>query len=339
MKKFFQNRTVAIVITAVVVAACLVYGWTQRKATVPTPTEGDWVYDSAQLLSSNTEFRIDQFNRQWDTDYGSVMAIATVAHTRGWEMEDYADKLAENWRLGDNDSLLLIDKAENAYWMSPGAKTERDVGELKLRELFQENFEIPFYEENYDEAVTGVYAAMDECLDQTFGSDGVSGLTTNLLNPVAAVTSTPVNFVGIIIVLVVLFLIISAIDRSRYRRWAAGGRSGLSGAAFIPLLFWHRPGGSWFRSMEQRYRTPAPGARSGGTANRNPGGSYRGTSPGYRSTSGTYRSPGAAYRPSGTAYRGSGGTGPSRGGFGGTGASRGGFGSSGGSRGGFGGRR
>ena len=50
MKAFFQNRVVAIVLTAAVVLGCLVYGWTQRPATVPSPAQGDWVYDGAVLL-------------------------------------------------------------------------------------------------------------------------------------------------------------------------------------------------------------------------------------------------------------------------------------------------
>lgn len=336
MKAFFQNRVVAIVLTAAVVLGCLVYGWTRRPATVPSPNQGDWVYDGALVLSSNTEFAIERSNRDWDRDYGFVTAVATVDHTRGWELEDYTYALADNWGLGDQDAILVLDTGAKEYWMSPGAKLDVAVGETALRALLEDSFLPSFRAGDYDGAVQNLLNALDACYAGVFGSAG--DYQYNGSNYPAVSVSQPerggMSLVGFLIIVVLVFLLFSAIDKGRYRRWAANGRgSGFSRASFIPLLFWHRPGGSWFRSMEARYRSGGPGYRGGGPSFRSSSGSR--TSSGSHSTSG-YRSPsrGSSYTRSGF-----GGSAGSRSGNSASRSSFGGSRSSGGSsRGGFGGR-
>lgn len=323
MKKFFQNRVVAIVITSLLVLGSLAYGWSQRPAEVPSPGSGNWVYDGAGILSSNTEFAVKTYNQQWDGEYGCVVALATVNHTRGWELDEFARKLGENWNLGANDALLLIDKSGDEYFFEPGQKLLSEVGRDELMTLYSEAFQ-PSYEVGaYDLAVQTTYAAMDESFENAFHSNGTSyTYPTQSYETHVETQSGGMSLAGLVIVLVLVFLIFSAIDKSRYRRWASLGRSGVNSSAFIPLLFWHRPGGSWFRSMEDRYRTGGPGYRGGGPAqnqNFHSNNSYRPGGTAYRS-SGSYRSGGSGYRPSGGGFSGrrGGGFGGSRGGgFGG----------------------
>ena len=197
------------------------------------------------------------------------------------------------------------------------------MGRDELMTLYSEAFQ-PSYEVGaYDLAVQTTYAAMDESFENAFHSNGTSYTYPSQSYETHVETqSGGMSLAGLVIVLVLVFLIFSAIDKSRYRRWASLGRSGVNSSAFIPLLFWHRPGGSWFRSMEDRYRTGGPGYRGGGPAqnqNFHFNNSYRPGGNAYRS-SGSYRSGGSGYRPSGGGFSGSrgGGFGGSRGGgFGG----------------------
>lgn len=347
MKALFQNRVVAIALTAVVVLGCLAYGWSRRPATVPSPDQGDWVYDGAGVLSSNTEFALERCNRNWDTDYGFVTAVATVDHTRGWELDDYTYALFDNWGLGDQDAILVLDTEAREYWMSPGAKLDVAVGETALRALFEESFLPSFRAGDYDGAIQKLLNALDACYAVAFGSAG-DYQYNGISYPAGSVStreSGGMSLVGFLIILVLVFLIFSAIDKSRYRRWAAnGGSSAINRASFIPLLFWHRPGGSWFRSMEARYRSGGPGYRGGGPSHRS-GSSFRSSSGSH--TSSSYRSSSSSRSP----FRSSSYT---RSGFGGSASSRSGYSSSrssfggsrssggssrgGGSRGGFGGR-
>ena len=317
MKAFFQNRVVAIVITALVTVGCLAYGWTRKPASVPSPSYGDWVYDGAEVLSSSTEFTVEDFNKSWNSAYGSVMAVATVDSTKGWELEDYSATLGSNWGLRANDALLLLDVGARQYWMSTGERLENSVGYDTLYDMFQEHFVPDFRSRDYDAAVLNICSAMDSCYAQAYG--GSTGGTIATYTPyydAGSESTGRVNLVSLVIVLVLLFLIFSAIDKSRYRRWATNGRSGYNSASFIPLLFWHRPGGSWFRSMEDRYLGGGPGYRNGGSDFRS--GSYHNNAA-YRSSSGSYRPPnrsaGSSYRSGGfgsgsyrggSSYRGSG---------------------------------
>ena len=344
MKAFFQNRVVAIVLTAAVVLGCLVYGWTQRPATVPSPAQGDWVYDGAHVLSSNTEFALERYNRSWDTDYGFVTAVATVDHTRGWELDDYTYTLADNWGLGDQDAILVLDTGAREYWMSPGSKLDVAVGETALMDLFEESFLPNFRAGDDDTAVRQLLSALDDCYAANFGSTGdyqYNGSSYPAVS-VSERQSGGMSLVGFLIILVLVFLIFSAIDKSRYRRWAANGRgSAVNRASFIPLLFWHRPGGSWFRGMEARYRGGGPGYRGGGPGDR--GSSVHHSSPGSRPTSAPRSSSSYRTRPGGSYTRSGFGGSSSRSGFSSSRSSYGGSrssggGRSGGSRGGFGGR-
>ena len=61
------------------------------------------------------------------------------------------------------------------------------------------------------------------------------------------------QFIRLIVLLLIAFWILSAIDRVRYRSWQERYRGRAEAPAFIPLVFWHRPGGSWFRRMDASF--------------------------------------------------------------------------------------
>lgn len=265
---FFKNRTVALVITALVVVGCVVYGFTKKPADLISVKENVWVADSANVLSGQTESSVTGYNKIWDSSVSSVVAVASVKSTKGWDIEDYALDLGEKWGLGKNDMLLLLDIGGDEYTIVYTASkiiSDSDVNAA----LASSGFGSAFSAGDYNAAVQDFFSALDGCYSALplgcggdlfspdhfyYDSDYGSGLSTAVL---------------IVIPLLILLLLVSAVDRARYRTWR-GRYHGVKGApVFIPILFWHRPGGAWSRQMNAGMRMPfdrrrGPGGRGGG---------------------------------------------------------------------------
>ena len=223
--KFFKNKFVAIAITAAVIVGCLGYGQTQRPwsgshAVVESADTGnydasayaDWSYDEANILSSNTEKLVDSYNAKWDGQYGTILALATVEDTGG-DIEDYAYDMADDAGLGADDMMLLISASENEYWVITAGRVTDVTGEAALQKIFESDFDPVFDTRDYEQAVRKLYAGMDEFYANNLTAHVVYG--ADMPAPVYQSQS----LAGILLFLLVLVLIVSAIDKARYRRW------------------------------------------------------------------------------------------------------------------------
>lgn len=277
--KFFKNKIVAIALTALVVLGCIGYGQYYRlyrePAPMAEPVYNDWTYDGARILSPETLALVDKYNASWDADYQSVLAVATVPGTRNWKMSDYAQTMGENWGLGKNDMLLLIDDGGGESWLEISEEIKGKLTENGIKYVFSNSFEPAFESGSYDAAVTGFFQAMDtlysEKMEKTSGAaPGGSGYYSPYYDAYDYGYSAGSSIVSIIFLLAVVFIVMSWIDRARYRRWHRRyGMMGSPAVRFVPLIFWHRQGGVWFRGMNAsmhrppNMRGPGPGPRQG----------------------------------------------------------------------------
>lgn len=261
--KFFKNKIVAIALTALVVIGCLGFGQYKKPAAMAEPVYGDWTYDGAGILSSETLMQVDSYNAQWETDYASVLAVATVPSTRGWEISDYAATMGEKWGLGANDMLLLIDDGGGEYWLVTSEKIENALTWDGIYHTVNESFDPAFKNGSYDMAVTQMFQSMDllygEKLEKISGAmpstDGY--YYSPYYNASEYSYSAGASLGDIIMLLVAVFVVLSWLDRARYRSWYSRyGTMGRPPVSFVPLIFWHRPGGVWFRSMNSTMNRP-----------------------------------------------------------------------------------
>ena len=279
--RFFKNRVVAAVITVLVVVGCLGYGQAKKPAAVPAVQQGAWVLDEANILSGDTETLIQRYNSDWNSKHGSVVALATVESTKNWQLDDYAQRLGEDWGLGYYDSLLLIDAGGDQYWVVVSDGVSDIISYDGLERAFNSSFYQSYADGDYDKAVRELYAAVDGLYAaSSYGSAPTdvrgddsgyyyygNGYYSDYYYGSAA------NWMNVIFVLVFIFCVVSAIDRSRYRTWY--GRYGTMAAppAFVPLIFWHRPGGMWYRRMRRACAPRPPHDRGGpGPGGFGPGG-------------------------------------------------------------------
>ena len=101
MKEFFQKKSVALAVLIIAILGSCVYGFAKKPAAMPKVESGNWVQDSANVLSAETETMIHRYNEQWDNAYYAVVAVATVDSTRGWDdLAEYTSDLGNAWGLG-----------------------------------------------------------------------------------------------------------------------------------------------------------------------------------------------------------------------------------------------
>lgn len=332
--KFFKKRAVAWVVLVLAVAGSVCIGLARRDSFLAKePTEllnvayQQWICDDAAILDDTTEALIRDYNAQWDQQYYAVVAVATIDRLTGWEGEDYAAALGQQWGLGANDMVLLLVEqgdwqvycGDNVYGAMSGAQQN------ELRRAIEGDY----YNDAFDSAVTAFFRQADVVYHEMQLGSGAyySGNSSGWAVPAApaAAKTAGVSITGLVVLVVMIFVVWVLIDRVRYnryrRRYVVPGV--VPPVAYYPIFWGRRP---------RAPRRPTPPRPPYGGGSRPPmGGGYR---PPRNQTRHQVRrpQPPRSSRPSG-GFGGS--RGGSRGSFGG-----GGFGGgsrSGGSRGGFGG--
>ena len=326
--KFFKKRSVAWVVLVLAVAVSVCIGFARKDHFLAKqPTElldvqyRQWICDDADLLRSETIQLIGQYNANWDERYYAVVAVATVEHLTGWEGQEYAANLGQQWGLGENDMILLLveDSDWQVYCGDRVGACMTDTQQQKLRSAIDS----PYYNGDFNAAVTAFFRQSDVFYGQTqlnSGGSYSSGDPGWYAQEPAAVKTGGVSIGGVVLLIVAIFAVWVLLDRMRYNRYRR--RYVMPGivppVAYYPI-FWGR------RLAAPRAPRPPRRPYNGGPHPPAGGGPRRG--------GGGYQPPRSSSR-SGSGFSGGGFGGGSRSGGSRSGGSRGGFGG-----GGFGGGR
>lgn len=278
--KFFKKPAVAVILTLLIIALSCVWGYTRVYLSAQTPEtnissdrlSGEsnlnyylrWTSDSAGLFSPDTIDTIARTNLVLDGSYGSLMALKTVHHLNGMDIQTYAKNTADQIELGDRDLLLLLDAgSENWYVIYGGALQSYIEGSTSLPNLFRQYLSVSFWSEetDRDQVMLSLLDDLKDWYAQTlpvretpsdgmfFQSDGtiqtisLSGILSGILLTLLA------NLWWIIL----LFIVLNILDRVRFDRFLARHPSGSNAHAYFhPFLFWHRPGSRWYEQMMER---------------------------------------------------------------------------------------
>jgi len=283
--KFLKKYAVAWAITIVVILASSAFGLAMARADMLSVTPGDWVCDGARVLSEETENLVRGANAAFDQSYSAYVAVATVNNLKGWEPDVYAEELFNRWELYGNDFLLLLDIGGNQSYLYNGSNyTDFDYAS------YLDGYVNPgFFTGDYDAAVTGLLDGMDHYLSGGSSSGyqgawdidpGAAGYDDSYNRGGHAMEVTVIVF--LVILVIVLYAVLSSMERSRYRRWYDQyGYMDTPPVVFRPIFFWHRPGSSWWMRQRRRPYGPGPGPGPGGPRpGPGPGGPRPGPGPG-----------------------------------------------------------
>ena len=360
--KLLQKRTVAIILTVLMIVAGIGIGQMRADQAPPPPTTGEsaldmslstaayetWIWDEAEVFSASEEKQICLYNANWDLRYNSLIAVAAVKRVDG-DIGDYAYALGNEIGMGQGDALLVLDiGGKDAYLATGNDFASTLIGDTEVSKYLDLYLYEDFMNGNYGKGVLTLLGQINERYVSVFGS-GSSYEYSEF--------SGGETLLGIVVMLVILIAIFSLIDSMRYNSYRQR-YYGVTNPPYVfrPILFWHGPSYGWYRRRWHRPPPPPPprgprgpggptggfgggprpSSRPGGFQNHHRGGGFGGSAHGGGFSGGRGGFSGGSFGGGfGGASRG-GGFGGSRGGGFGGGSRGGGFG--GGRGGGFGGR-
>jgi uncharacterized membrane protein YgcG len=267
--KVLKKVPVAILITLCVIAGCIAYGQATKPVALPAVQYGQWVVDDANVLTSQQEAQLTAYNQQWQEDYQSVIAVATVKSTRGWDLDDFTFSLAEEWGLNSNQQILVLDIGGGDVYMDCGDDIWERMDSGQISEYLDDYLYDDFMSGDYGEGLLSLYAGWDswyDSLNQSSQTAQNGGMTEEYAPAYEgyydtysgySMVSGIVNLVVLVVLLIVVLSIIDGIRMRRYRSRYYG--VGVPPVVFHPLLFWHRPGWGWYNRHWHRPTPPGPG--------------------------------------------------------------------------------
>ena len=142
---------------------------------VVSPTTNFYVNDYAGILSEETKQYILSTNIDLERKTGAQIVVVTVKSLEGITIEEYANKLFNTWKIGDdvknNGLLLLCATDERQFRVEVGYGLEGDLPDGKTGRM-QDEYIIPYLKNNnYDEGIKNGYNAF---LTEVAGVYGVT---------------------------------------------------------------------------------------------------------------------------------------------------------------------
>ena len=276
-----RKRWVAISLAVLMIAAAVAVGrWksgpvraphstsAELDTTLPTEAYETWIRDDSQVLSQETLKWVCTYNANWDTRYGSIVALATVDRVEDGDLASYTYDLSAEIGLGENDALLVLAIEPRDAYLGVGDRfaemlgracstddLEGAVGQLLDGYLYED-----LQARDYDNGILALYAGLNEVYGLTYGG----GQTTPTHPLQGGWVNVAVWAVAVFVILLILCSVIDSVRYASYRRRYPG--LGTPPVVFRPILFWHGPGYGWYRRRMAPPPPPPPGGpgRPGG---------------------------------------------------------------------------
>ncbi|HEV2844366.1 MAG TPA: TPM domain-containing protein, partial [Thermoanaerobaculia bacterium] len=130
------------------------------------------VNDQANLLSPEQRQRIEQKLAGLEQQTTHQVVVLTVESLEGDPIEDYANRVAETWKLGtaekDNGALLLVASGDRKMRIEVGYGLESDLTDLQTN-VIQNDVIIPFFMRG--DFGGGIEAGVDAMISAIQGED------------------------------------------------------------------------------------------------------------------------------------------------------------------------
>lgn len=162
---------------------------------VPNPRHisGNWVTDSAEILSPGTEAQLNQMINQLESKNGTEVAVITVPETKSAASpKTFATELFNYWHIGkqgqDNGVLFLISKGDRRVEIETGYGVEAVLPDAKVGRIIQQEVTPRFKQSDFDggtlagtKALVLVLEGQETGIDSTFPEEWVFTVFTVIL--------------------------------------------------------------------------------------------------------------------------------------------------------------
>ncbi|MBE9031701.1 TPM domain-containing protein [filamentous cyanobacterium LEGE 11480] len=165
-----QKNRFLVVLWATIVATWLMTTVSMAVPvnSVPNPlkTQNSWVSDTANMLSPQTENRLNQMIDQFEVETGGQIAVVTVANTKpSVSPNKFATELFNKWKIGqagkNNGILLLISRDDQRTEIKPGKGLSRSLTPQRSRQILKQYVTPKFKRKQFD---AGTIAAIEQII-------------------------------------------------------------------------------------------------------------------------------------------------------------------------------
>ena len=244
--KFFKKTSVAILLTALLVALCCVWGYSRAyeashsdpDSVVQSQRAGEsglnyflnWIDDGAGLFSMETTDTLARNNLDLNNTYGCLLALKTVNYLNGQDIASYSKDLFQQVDLGRKDMLLVIESSSQAWYLvyGGGLRTYAENNDA-LAALLKDNLDTDFFQGESDAGILSLFDDLEHWCAETLP---VLDDTPEPGNPFlqndnkVQILSLGDVLLGILFTLLVniwwiilLLVVLNLIDRHRFREY------------------------------------------------------------------------------------------------------------------------
>jgi len=138
------------------------------------PTDDFYVNDAANVLSDATEGHIILNNDALYEACGAQLVFVTVNTTGSTKLENYAYKLANDWKIGGTNSngfLLVMAIDDDDYWYEIGKGLDQYLNAGDVGELVDKYLEPYFAKQDYDTGAKQFFDALFKATARALGAN------------------------------------------------------------------------------------------------------------------------------------------------------------------------
>lgn len=213
-------------------AALVFFNPTSANAELAVPPLSSAVTDLSGLLNAAQRNELEQRLRAFSAQKGSQVAILIVPTTKPETVEQYAIRVAENWKLGrkgvDDGVLILLASADREVRIEVGYGLEGALPDVTAKRIIEEVM-IPYFKQN--DYFGGLKA----------GAERVIGVIEGEALPPPAQRRTqangPAGFEGFVPIFFVIVAFLGSMLKRMFGRFLGAGATGLAagGAGWLIL--------------------------------------------------------------------------------------------------------
>ena len=154
----FSAGAVLIGIGRALLLACALCWLGFTSAQVPVPPLSGHVIDQTGTLSAQQKATLEQTLTAFEARKGSQLAVLMVASTAPEEVEQYALRVAEQWKLGrkkvDDGAILVVAKDDRAMRIEVGYGLEGALNDLTSKRIISETILPRFKSQDFYGGIT-----------------------------------------------------------------------------------------------------------------------------------------------------------------------------------------
>ena len=149
--------------------ACALVWPALALAQVPVPPLTGRVTDQTGTLTTEQKASLDQTLTAFEARKGSQLAVLMVATTAPEEVEQYALRVAEQWKLGrkkvDDGAILVVAKNDRAMRIEVGYGLEGVLSDLTSKRIISETILPRFKQQDFSGGISAGVAQIIDVID------------------------------------------------------------------------------------------------------------------------------------------------------------------------------